>query len=160
MNGQTLRYSGQFLVNPCGQLLFNNGGLLVGVGSATLAGELNWAGGVFPFGGTITLATNCTFTITSGSDHDMPGVALTNYGTVAWTGGRIRGGGTPGTVIVNYGLWESQGDLVFNADYGREGLTFDNVGVFRKSAGTNSTLFLPASGTAVLNNCDCRIRVP
>lgn len=152
VNGQTLTYGGQILINPCGQLLFSNGGQLVGLGSATLAGELTWAGGTFPYAGTVTLATNCTLTINSAADHDMPGVVLVNYGTVAWNGGRIRGGGSPGTVIFNHGLWDSQGDLVFNSDYSREGLVFNNLGTFRKSAGTNNTVFNTSGGVPMLVN--------
>jgi hypothetical protein len=153
MNGQTLTYSGQFLVNPCGTLVFNNGGQLFGIGSATLAGLYSWSGGPFPFGGVIAFATNSTLNIVSPSDHDMPGVVVTNYGTVAWSGGRVRGGGTPGTFIYNYGLWDSEGDLLFNSDFQQQGLTFNNLGTFLKSAGTNTgTIFSPNNSLAILNN--------
>ena len=83
----------------------------------------------------------------------MPGVTLTSYGYVAWSGGRIRGGGTPGTVINNYGVWDSQDDLTFNSDFGQEGLLFNNFGTFLKSAGTStsSTQFNPNGSQAYLN---------
>jgi hypothetical protein len=151
LNGQVLTFSGQVQVNPCGALTFS-GGQLFATGSGTLSGIYTWSTGGYPFGGNTVLGTNAILNITGGADHDMPGVTLTNYGYVAWSGGRIRGGGTPGTFIYNYGVWDSQGDLTFNSDFGQQGLAFNNWGTLRKSAGASSTVFSPNGSQAVLNN--------
>jgi hypothetical protein len=151
LNGMTLLYSGQVTVNPCGQLLIN-GGSLFGIGSNYVSGSFTWASGPFPFGASVTFGPNSTLNIITGVDHDMPGVTMTNYGTVLWSGGRVRGGGTPGTFIYNYGVWDSQGDLTFNSDFTQQGLAFNNLGTLRKSAGTNSTVFSPNGSEATLNN--------
>jgi len=68
--------------------------------------------------------------------------ALTNYGMVVWSGGRVRGGGNPGTPIYNFGLWNAKSDQELNgADFGAFGVTFNNAGTFRKSAGTTPRRF-------------------
>src|SRR5262249_21416749 len=77
--------------------------------------------------------------------HNLASCLVTNNGTVAWSGGRVRGGGNPGTFIYNNGLWDSQDDLTLNNDYGGNGTTFNNYGTLRKSGGasefTNATIF-------------------
>jgi hypothetical protein len=151
LNGQVLSFSGQVQVNPCGALSFS-GGQLFATGGGALSGIYTWSGGAYPFGGNTVLGPNAILNITGGADHDMPSVTLTNYGYVAWSGGRIRGGGTPGSFIYNYGIWDSQGDLTFNSDFNQQGLVFNNLGTFRKSAGTGSTVFSPNNSLAYLNN--------
>ena len=152
LNNNALTFSGQVQVNACGQL-FYNGGQLISSGG-TLGGNYTWSSGPWPFGGNAVFGPNAVLHITGAADHDMPGVTLTSYGYVAWSGGRIRGGGTPGTVINNYGVWDSQDDLTFNSDFGQEGLLFNNFGTFLKSAGTStsSTQFNPNGSQAYLNN--------
>ena len=70
---------------------------------------------------------------------------MTNNGTVAWSNGRIRGGGTLGTFIYNNGVWDAQNDLTWNNDFGGNGTVFNNYGTLRKSGGgpefVNATLF-------------------
>ena len=78
----------------------------------------------------------------------MNGAVVTNYGTVTWASGTIRGGS--GTTIYNYGLWDAQSDQTFNNAYGGASTVFNNYGTFRKSGGTNtsSTVF---AGSVLFN---------
>src|ERR1035438_1146977 len=139
LNGQTLTLYGPLTVNSGG---------VFGMDSGTLAGSLNaglgrprlidWDGG--SLAGVLTLASGSTMNIVSGADHNMPACTFTNNGTVVWTGGRIRGGGTPGTLIQNNGLWNVQLDNVINNDFGGAGTTFNNAGTFSKSVTTGDTV--------------------
>jgi hypothetical protein len=114
-------------------------GTLAGNTDAILGGPglINCVGA--SMAGVLTLASNSTLNITSGNDHNLFGCIFTNNGTVAWTGGRVRGGGTPGTTIQNNGLWNVQLDNVINNDGGGMGTTFNNAGTFRKSVTTGDT---------------------
>ena len=68
----------------------------------------------------------------------MSSTAVTNNGTVNWLSGTIRGG-AGGTGIYNNGVWNALSDEAINAGYGGNGVTFNNNGTFRKTAGaTNS----------------------
>src|SRR5204862_490356 len=92
------------------------GGTLVGTN--VINGVLTWMNGNWNNASSVTIATNSVLNIVSASDHDLANCALTNFGTVAWSGGRVRGGGgTPGTIIANFGLWDAQSDTDLNADY-------------------------------------------
>ena len=55
---------------------------------------------------------------------------------------QIQGGGSSGTVINNYGVWDEESDLDLNNAYGQTGTTFNNQGTFIKSGSTggNSTI--------------------
>src|SRR3989442_15225517 len=74
-------------------------------------------------------------------DHDMASSPFTNNGTVAWSDGRIRGGGT---MVYNNGVWDAQNDQVFNNDFFGSGTVyFNNSGTFRKSGSAGgSTTFI------------------
>jgi hypothetical protein len=153
MNGQTLSLNGGFTVNANGSYTLNSG-KLVGNTNAILTGIFYWTGsGGSQLNGILTLASGSTLNVNGGgSDHDMPNCTLTNNGTVAWTIGRVRGGGTPGTVIYNNGLWDSQADLTLNADYGGAGTIFNNIGTFRKSASASASVNTVFTGGVLLNN--------
>ena len=116
-----------------------NGGVLVGAN--VLTGGFNWIVGDWNSATYVTIPAGSLLLVTSGADHNLANVTVTNNGTVAWSNGRIRGGYN-GTVVYNYGLWDSQGDLTFNDDYGYTGTVFNNYGTFRKSAGTNTYTFI------------------
>ncbi len=148
INGQGFYLYGLFAINsPCGSFTLDSGFLDGATTNATIGGPITLsAPGIFA--GTLNIATNGSLNITTASDHDIPSVTLNNYGSVTWNGGRIRGGGIPGTLINNYGAWDSQGDLTFNSDFNGDGFIFKNAGTFLKSAGTNSTLF----SSVVFNN--------
>jgi hypothetical protein len=107
-------------------------GTLAGIN--VIAGGFNWVVGWWN-GSVVTVASNCVMQVTTGNDHNLPNCTFTNLGTVAWSGGRIRGGSTS---IYNLGLWDAQSDQVINNDYGGNGTLFNNAGTFRKSAGTGA----------------------
>ena len=87
----------------------------------------------FPF---LTLNNYGALSLQSIVNMNLFGLTLTNYGTVDWISSTISGGGYSGAFIYNYGLWDCQGDLIFN---GNGGTYFYNKGTFRKSSGINTT---------------------
>ena len=73
---------------------------------------------------------------------------MINNGNVAWSGGTIQGGGSSGTLIYNYGLWEVLCDSALNSDFGQNGIGFYNAGKFRKLNTTGTTSWTPTTGAA------------
>ena len=139
--GQTLTLNGPLSVNPSGSFTVDSGAL-VGYTNAVLNGTVGWTAGVLE--GILTLASGSTVIVAGGGgNNDMPNCTFTNYGTVVWASGLIRGGQS-GTAIYNYGLWDAQSDQTINNAYGGSGV-FNNYGTFRKSGGAsefaNNTLF-------------------
>ena len=68
---------------------------------------------------------------------DMANCTLTNNGTVMWSSGEIRGGGNPGTVVYNYGVWNAQDDSIWDDAFGGNRTVFNNYGTLRKSGGAS-----------------------
>ena len=141
LNGQTLALNGPLTVNPSGSFTVD-GGVLSGNASTVLHGAIGWSTGG-SLTGTLTLAPDGTINIMTGNNHDLPNCAFTNNGSVIWSGGQVRCGGTyfgsPGTTIVNNGLWDVQGDLPLTNYYTWNATVFNNLGMFRKSAGISSS---------------------
>jgi len=109
-------------------------------GTNVIIGGLTWVAGNWNSAPYITIASNSTLVISGGAANlDLPSCTVTNYGTVAWASGTLRLGGSPGTAIYNYGLWDAQSDQIINDAYGGSGTVFNNQGMFRKSFGTNAT---------------------
>ncbi|HLQ77520.1 MAG TPA: LamG-like jellyroll fold domain-containing protein, partial [Terriglobia bacterium] len=107
-------------------------------GTFSLIGTLLWTSGTIISNGTITISDGSTLTIAGGVDKDIVGKTIENFGTVAWTGGRLRTGSA--TQLINHSRWEIQSDLiVFNSDFGGTMSTFTNDGTFRKSNSTGTT---------------------
>src|SRR6266568_3052059 len=151
MNGQTFTLNGPCTVNSRGSFTVDSGSLS-GTTNPSISGTIGWTGGILA--GTLTFATNGTLNIKGGGGiNDFPNMVLTNYGTVAWSSGTLRGGGGNTTLIYNYGVWDSQGDLVLNDAYGF-GAGFYNFGTLRKSAGANSTQFQTGVGLATTGTLD------
>ena len=141
LNNQTLTLNGPLTVFPSGSFTVDSGAL-VGNTNAVLSGTIGWSAAFL--GGTLTLAPGGILNITTGNYHDMPNCTLTNYGTVVWNNGTIRGG-AGGTFVYNYGLWDAQSDQYFCTwGHGGSGV-FNNYGTFRKSGGAsefdNATIF-------------------
>ena len=114
------------------------GGTLAG--AKVISGVFTWTAGTWNNAGAVTLASNSVLNIVSGADHDLANCLFTNYGTVVWSGGRLRGGySSPGTQIYNFGLWDARSDQTFGEEYGGNGLVFQNLGTFRKSASSGTT---------------------
>src|SRR5262249_9547386 len=129
---------------------FNPGSAFTGPGTNVLAGgTMTFNGGVISsnlqwssaaLAGTLTISNGHTFTITGASDHNMPGMTLTNAGLVVHSGGRIRQGSSGW--IENDGLWLEEVDADLNNDYGGAASTFANAGTFRKLAGSGGSRFI------------------
>ena len=138
--GQTLALNGPLTVNPSGSFAVD-GGALMGNANNVLSGTIGWSAG--SLGGSLTLAAGSTLNITTTNDHTMRACTFNNNGSVIWTSGQVLCGETyymsPGTMITNNGLWDSQGDLTLNGDVGYPETVFNNLGTFRKSAGINSS---------------------
>jgi hypothetical protein len=135
-NNQTFTLNGTAQVSTNGQ--FNlNGGVLSG--NIVLCGALNCLGGTLSGG--LTVNSNSVLTVSapgvSLNGFTTGGSALTNYGTVNWTGGDISCDYSP--QIYNYGLWNAQTDnSIFGQQTSGNGV-FNNYGTFRKSGGSNTT---------------------
>jgi hypothetical protein len=135
-NSQTFTLNGTAQVSTNGQ--FNlNGGVLGG--NIVLCGALNCSSGTLSGG--LTVNSNSVLTVSA------PGVALngftpgssalTNYGTVNWTGGDISCDYSP--QIFNFGLWNAQTDNTLFGQQTSGNTSFNNYGIFRKSGGSNAT---------------------
>jgi hypothetical protein len=114
---------------------------------------LQWQAGNWS-GTSVKLNSGGVLYINTTADHDLPNGTFTNNGSVIWAGGQIRCGGTyfgsPGTLIINNGLWDVLGDLRLTNYYTWNGTVFSNLGTLRKSAGTGSTTI--ASGVTFNNS--------
>jgi len=133
--GATLSSGNNFVFT--GSTLFSGTGTIAGLlngNNALFSGVLNCSGTTLT--GTITVVTNSVLNLGT-SNVNLSGVVLTNYGTANWTGGDLGCNNSP--QIYNYGLWNAQTD---NSIFGQQtsgNTTFKNIGIFRKSGGTNTT---------------------
>ncbi len=120
------------------------GGTLTGIN--VLVGTLTWSGG--NLGGVMTVSNNSVLNIVTGGGT-LPGLILTNYGTVTWTNTPLYAG--QGTQIYNYGLWNLQSDNGINGEAsGGPATVFDNIGTFVKSGNTGTSTL--DSGTIFTNS--------
>jgi len=134
--GTTVFSQGNFSLNGTrtGTNVIENAGNLVGTN--VINGALKWMAGNWN-GTVVTILPNSIVNVVGGvGSMDMSGCVVTNFGTVAWTSGTLRGGGG----IYNYGLWDAQSDQIMNNAF--QNFTFNNFGTFRKSgtAGGSSQL--------------------
>ena len=136
--GVTFLSSGNFTFNGTvtGTNTVENAGNLVG--NNVINGALNWQAGNWNGATSVTIATNATLIVAGVGNNDMNATVVTNYGTVAWASGTIRGGS--GTTIYNYDLWNAQSDQQMNSALGGANTVFNNYGTFRKSGGTGTSL--------------------
>ena len=136
--GTTYLSLGSFNINgtATGSNVVENAGNLVG--NNVIKGALTWVAGTWS-SAAVTISNNSVVTVVGGAGlNNMNAAAVTNYGTLAWASGTIRGGN--GTAIYNYGLWDAQSDQTFNDAFGGASV-FNNIGTVRKSAGTGNTVF-------------------
>ena len=112
-----------------------SGGTITGIGNLTVtSGGSTWTGGTISGTGTATIANGATLTISDIAAKSLSARNLVNAGTINWTGtGSING--SLNAVINN------QSGAVFDAqsDSSISGLTINNAGLFKKSAGTGTT---------------------
>ncbi|MDB6065752.1 MAG: delta-60 repeat domain protein [Pedosphaera sp.] len=126
--------------NTSGQFQTATNAAVSGNISGTFSGTLNWSGGGIAGGTSLTIASNGVLNIEG--NVSLQG-ALTNYGTVNWQAGTVgmyNNNGQPYTAVIwnrAGALWYIQCDQAMNGYYGNE--QFNNEGLVRKSAGTNTT---------------------
>ena len=129
----------------------NNHGLLNFAGTLnspnlTVGGVMNWTSGTIGIGA-LNVASNGILNISGAVAKSING-ALTNAGTVNWSGANITFSGG----ILHNGsgaLLDSQGDVTLGA-YSPS--IFINQGVFRKSGGTGATTIAGSSGISFINS--------
>jgi hypothetical protein len=130
---------------PGNNLIFAGGTIFSGTGTvagllngnnAQFSGGLNYSGTTLS--GTMTIASNSVLNLGT-VNVNLVGMALTNYGTVNWTGGDLECNNSPH--VYNYGLWNAETDNTFVGQFngGAGNGVFNNYGIFRKAAGTNTT---------------------
>jgi hypothetical protein len=160
-NGVLWLSGGNFNLNGTvtGTNVIENGGNLFG--GILIQGGLQWQSGSWGFtdnynnwhSAGVTLNASGLLMITTTNDHSMRSSTFINNGSVIWNGGQICCGEVyymaPNTIITNSGVWDAQGDLTLNGDVGYLGTFFNNLGTFRKSAGTGNTIL---TGGVTFNN--------
>jgi phage baseplate assembly protein gpV len=110
-------------------------------GNATVNGTVRWTGGTLTGNGSMTLATNSQFLISSGNDKSFSDYTINNSGTAIWSGtGNILNTGSGKFNNQTNGVFEIQNDQILGVQIGGSpGITFTNAGVFTKIGGTNTT---------------------
>ncbi|MCB9913331.1 MAG: hypothetical protein H6827_10065 [Planctomycetes bacterium] len=140
INGPTLTLNGASYVDNNGILVFG-GGTIAGPGSLTVGGRLEWSGGTMAHSGATVISREATLAILGSAEKILTGRAVTNQGTVLWSGtGSIRSKG----VIARFynelgGVFEVENDATYLDDAVFSGGAFYNAGRFRKIAGTGTT---------------------
>jgi hypothetical protein len=118
-----------------------SGGTLAGVGSLTVDGLLTWSAGTMNnLGGT---TANGGLIISGSLTKFLNGSTLRNADNATWTGtGNIQG--SQGAIFDNLagGLFEVQNNA--NLTGGSPASSFNNAGIFRKSAGAGTTIIQAA----------------
>lgn len=138
-----------------GALTFSGGNIN---GSSTLTigsvASSNWSGGnmTFSSGGGVAVSSGATFGISgSSTDHDFSATALTNSGTVNWTGGRLRSGN--GGTFTNNGVFNDTASSTVNNDLGGTSLVFTNGSgaQYNKSAPGTTTFSVTLNNSGAVN---------
>jgi hypothetical protein len=124
--------------------LTQTGGTLAG--THVLNGIFTFSAGTWATAGNTTIASGSTLLLTNGT-FTVSGRILTNNGTVTWVAGTINDGDAG--VVYNNGLWDAQGNNIFQYNNSGTGPVFNNRGIFRKSAGGGTTAF---AGNTTFNN--------
>ncbi len=134
-----------------------SGGDIGGAGTVLSLGSIassSWTGGdlTFSSGGGIAVTTGATLAISGAStDHDFSATAVTNNGTVNWSGGRLRSGNT-GT-FTNNGVFNDTASNVINNDFGGTALVFTNASgaQYNKSLSGTTTLNVALDNSGAVN---------
>ncbi len=130
----TLTLDGASMIGPNGRLSFG-GGTITGGGDLTIESQLAWTGGTMS--GTGVINANGGIAMSGTAIKDLVTRTLNNPGAATWTGtGAVRLGS--GAVINNTGLWDAQNDAAVTVSLATP-RTFNNMGTFRKSAGSGTT---------------------
>lgn len=128
-------------------LQFDLGGATLTGGYSLSVSGMSWSSGTMSDAGTTTLRSGGTSTLSGTTSRTLDTRTLNNQGTVT-----VTGTGAfyidEGAIINNSGTLNVTTDADFARSSGANG-TFDNSGVFRKSAGTDVT---GVTGGTVFNN--------
>ncbi len=122
-------------------------------GTPTFSGNLEWTSGDMdsPNTTSVTFDQASTLTVDSGNTHDFQGSAMTNYGTVNWTGGALRSGN--GGSFANFGTFNDTASNSINNPWDNT-FTFTNEagGLYEKTAAGTTTIGVPFvnSGTVTV----------
>jgi Kelch motif/Galactose oxidase, central domain len=138
LHGKTLVVNGPITIQSSATFTLATQSALI-VTNTVITGTVDWQSTMIS--GTFTLSSNSVLKIDTASNyHQMGNCLFTNYGTVNWSQDILYGGGgSPGTVIYNYGLWNAQDDRALNTTFFGGSIVFDNFGTFRKSGGVNTS---------------------
>ena len=140
------------MINSNGLLAVTSGGSIGGVGPLTVNGRLlsdNCSLGGFRAGSVINVAPGGTLQLVGSGNHVL-WAALTNSGTIEFTGGTLFV--QDYTILNNLagGVFDIQGDLTITANYNVG--TIINAGILRKSAGAGAaTIQVPLNNSGTLN---------
>ncbi|MEZ5291134.1 MAG: PKD domain-containing protein [Vicinamibacterales bacterium] len=133
-----------------GHATFAGGLALAGTlsgGSASLGGVSTWSSGIVGTS-TLTVLPGQVFNLTTTSQKVLDGPAVSNLGTVTWTGGDVYLQGNTAITNAAGAVWNVQGDLTLHStNCGSP--TFSNAGLLRKTSGAGS--FQIASCVAMTN---------
>src|SRR5262249_38890986 len=128
LNGATLAGSNQV----SGVLNFNNG-TIAGPLIVSSNAVLNWNAGRFGQGSSLLINSNGLVNLASSGEKDLGG-PLTNFGTMAWTGGSfylLNDASTWLGLIQNFGLWDTRADLQLSRWFGNDFSTVQNIAGLR-----------------------------
>ncbi|MCH8185482.1 MAG: cadherin-like domain-containing protein, partial [Chloroflexi bacterium] len=165
-SGATKIAGGTLVIEPAATIAAANFGItsgtLSGAGDLNVSGTFTWTFGTMNGAGTTAILGSGTM-ILSGSTKELIQRTLSNAGTVTWTAGQINT--RDDALIVNTGTWDVQTDRDLLHITGTKP-TFDNDGLFTKTAGTGDTLVsvtfdnaggtitnTSATGTLTFTNC-------
>jgi hypothetical protein len=138
-NGATLSTAGSF--SNAGTWTLATGSTLTLGGTFTSTGSFNWTGGTLAGAHDFLLDPSARMNISSDATKSLSGPVLRNRGIVTWSG--------PGDIVISSpsqifnlagAVFDAQSDARF-VNSGGNLLPFNNLGIFRKSAGSGSTTF-------------------
>jgi len=90
--------------------------------------------GVISPAGLTTVNVGDTLNIVSTADHDIGTRAVVNNGTVNWSAGRVRGGGS----LTNNAVWSDAATATINADFGAYSFVNSSGASYVKTTGTTN----------------------
>jgi hypothetical protein len=136
-----------------GAITLSGTGVITGGGTLTLTGTGSvWSSGnMNNGGGSLIIQSGADLTISGSADHDFSTRNITNNGTIAWTGGRLRSG--QGGTLVNNGAFNDSASSTVNTDFSGTSLTFTNAatGTYTKSASGTTRFDVAFNNSGAVN---------
>ena len=120
--------------------------LWLAVAIATSAGPARaqiviWNGGSASLSsvlGSNTVVSGGNLSIATSADHNYDATAITNSGTVNWSGGTLQSG--HGGSFTNNGTFNDSASNSLNSSFGGSAAKFVNAGIYNKTAAGNTTI--------------------